>query len=92
MYNSLPMDMIEGPIAKVEKVEDMLDLFIKYAQSFGVPEVRLWQTIILHNFGSFQEFLFDPVSDLLQLGDIPKVTRCLAIMAKMVCIVWLYLS
>ena len=31
-----------------------------------------------------QEFLFSPVPDLLQLGDIPKVTRCLAIMAKMV--------
>ena len=42
MYNSLPMDMIEGPMAKVEKIEDKLELFIKYARRFGVPEVR-WQ-------------------------------------------------
>ena len=41
MYNSLPMDMIEGPMAKVEKIEDKLDMFIKYARRFGVPEVRL---------------------------------------------------
>ena len=39
MYNSLPMDMIEGPVAKVEKIEDKLELFIKYARRFGVPEV-----------------------------------------------------
>ena len=41
MYNSFPMDMIEGPMAKVEKIEDKLELFIKYARRFGVPEVRL---------------------------------------------------
>jgi hypothetical protein len=41
MYNSLPMDMIEGPMAKVERIEDKLELFIKYARRFGVPEVRL---------------------------------------------------
>ena len=34
------MDMIEGPVAKVEKIEDKLELFIKYARRFGVPEVR----------------------------------------------------
>ena len=38
MYNSLPMDMIEGPLAKVEKIEDKLQLFIDYARKFGVPE------------------------------------------------------
>ena len=32
----------------------------------------------------FQEFLFDPYKDLMELRDIPKVTRCLALMAKMV--------
>ena len=42
MYNSLPMDMIEGPMAKVEKIEDKLELFIKYARRFGVPEVSGW--------------------------------------------------
>ena len=41
MYNSLPMDMIEGPIAKVEKIEDKLEMFIKYARRFGVPEVKV---------------------------------------------------
>ena len=83
MYNSLPMDMIEGPMAKVEKIEDKLELFIKYARRFGVPEVRLTEKELL--ISSFmQEFLFSPVTDLLQLRDIPKVTRCLAIMAKMV--------
>ena len=40
MYNSLPMDMIEGPLAKVEKIEDKLQLFIDYARKFGVPEVK----------------------------------------------------
>jgi hypothetical protein len=37
-----------------------------------------------------KEFLFSPVPDLLQLGDIPKVTRCLAIMAKMVSMEFFY--
>ena len=32
----------------------------------------------------FKEFLFDPIEDLMKLKDIPKVTRCLALMAKMV--------
>ena len=31
-----------------------------------------------------QEFIFDPFEDLMNLKDIPKVTRCLALMAKMV--------
>ena len=31
-----------------------------------------------------KEFLFDPTEDLMNLKDIPKVTRCLALMAKMV--------
>ena len=38
-----------------------------------------------------QEFLFSPVPDLLQLGDIPKVTRGLAIMAKMVSMEFFYM-
>ena len=83
MYNSLPMDMIEGPMAKVEKIEDKLELFIKYARSFGVPEVKL-RDINLVSSLIVKEFLFSPVPDLLELGDIPKVTKCLAIMAKMV--------
>ena len=33
---------------------------------------------------NLQEFLFDPFEDLMKLKDIPKVTRCLALMAKMV--------
>ena len=41
MYNSISMDMVEGPVAKVEKIEDQLELFIKYARRFGVPEVKL---------------------------------------------------
>ena len=82
MYNSLPMDMIEGPLAKVEKIEDKLQLFIDYARKFGVPEVKF--SVSTKKYFKFQEFLFCPVEDLLQLGDIPKVTRCLAIMAKMV--------
>ena len=39
MYNSLPLDMTEGPMSKVEKIEDKLELFIKYGRRFGVPEV-----------------------------------------------------
>ena len=40
-----------------------------------------WLFILWRNV---QEFLFDPVRDLLEFGDIPKVTRCLAMMAKLV--------
>ena len=47
MYNSLPMDMIEGPIAKVEKIEDKLEMFIDYARKFGVPEVSVRKEDIL---------------------------------------------
>ena len=39
MYNSISMDMVEGPVAKVEKIEDQLELFVKYAKHFGVPQV-----------------------------------------------------
>ena len=55
-------------IYQVEKIEDQLEQFINYAERFGVP----------------QEFIFDPIEDLMLLKDIPKVTRCLALMAKMV--------
>ena len=40
--------------------------------------------LFLTKFLLFKEFLFDPYEDLIQLKDIPKVTRCLALMAKMV--------
>ena len=76
------MDMIEGPVAKVEKIEDKLELFIKYARRFGVPEVMEKMTLT-DIMLLLKEFLFDPVHDLLNAADIPKVTRCLAIMAKL---------
>ena len=41
MYNSISMDMVEGPVSKVEKIEDQLELFLKYAKRFGVPEVEI---------------------------------------------------
>ena len=40
MYNSISMDMVEGPVAKVEKIEDQMEQFVKYAKHFGVPQVR----------------------------------------------------
>ena len=66
-----------------------MELFLEYARNFGVPQVSvLVQTkYFIFNkqfFFLFQEFLFDPYEDLIQLKDIPKVTRCLALMAKMV--------
>jgi hypothetical protein len=30
--------LFQGPVSKVEKREDQLKTFIKYARSFGVPE------------------------------------------------------
>ncbi|XP_023347598.1 uncharacterized protein LOC111716380 [Eurytemora carolleeae] len=67
MYNSVPMDMIEGPVSKVEKREDKLELFLNYSRRFGVPE----------------KYLFDPEIDLTLKQNIPKVTRCLASLAKL---------
>ena len=49
MYNSISTDMVEGPVAKVEKIEDQLELFIKYARRFGVPEVKKINDLILNN-------------------------------------------
>ena len=49
MYNSISMDMVEGPVAKVEKIEDQLELFIKYARRFGVPEVKLIKKNLIVN-------------------------------------------
>ena len=40
MYNSISMDMVDGPVAKVEKIEDQMELFVDYARNFGVPQVR----------------------------------------------------
>ena len=55
MYNSISMDMVEGPVSKVrlfvssssysskqfqvEKIEDQMELFLEYARNFGVPQV-----------------------------------------------------
>ena len=65
-----------------------MELFLEYARNFGVPQVSVSADKIFHfqqtKFLLFQEFLFDPYEDLIQLKDIPKVTRCLALMAKMV--------
>ena len=87
MYNSISMDMVVGPVAKVEKIEDQLELFVDYARNFGVPQVsiqpRSCDCVCKCRLCLFQEFLFDPVEDLMLLKDIPKVTRCLALMAKM---------
>ena len=87
MYNSISMDMVVGPVAKVEKIEDQLELFVDYARNFGVPQVnvqhRSCDPVCECRLCLFQEFLFDPVEDLMLLKDIPKVTRCLALMAKM---------
>ena len=41
MYNSISMDMVVGPVAKVEKIEDQLELFVDYARNFGVPQVNI---------------------------------------------------
>ena len=57
MFNSISMDMVEGPVSKVgfsfsfsisfikviqvEKVEDQMELFLEYARNFGVPQVFL---------------------------------------------------
>ena len=49
MYNSISMDMVEGPVAKVEKIEDQMEQFVKYAKHFGVPQVRKY-----HNLKVFQ--------------------------------------
>ena len=32
---------LQGPFARVEKREDQLEVFLKYAGLFGVPEVLL---------------------------------------------------
>ena len=32
----------QGPFARVEKREDQLEVFLKYAGLFGVPEVLSW--------------------------------------------------
>ena len=39
MYNSISMDMVVGPVAKVEKIEDQMEQFVDYAKNFGVPQV-----------------------------------------------------
>ena len=39
MYNSIAMDIVEGPVSKVEKIEDQMELFLEYATNFGVPQV-----------------------------------------------------
>ena len=39
MYNSISMDMVVGPVAKVEKIEDQMEQFVDYARNFGVPQV-----------------------------------------------------
>ena len=57
MYNSISMDMVEGPVSKVrlfvtsssysskqfqvEKIEDQMELFLEYARNFGVPQVLI---------------------------------------------------
>ena len=33
--------IVQGPFARVEKREDQLEVFLKYAGLFGVPEVPL---------------------------------------------------
>ena len=33
------MDMVVGPVAKVEKIEDQMEQFVDYARNFGVPQV-----------------------------------------------------
>ena len=39
MYNSISMDMVVGPVAKVEKIEEQMEQFVDYARNFGVPQV-----------------------------------------------------
>ena len=51
---------------QVERVEDQLKLFVQFAEKLGLPD----------------HCLFDPATDLLELRDIPRVTRCLATMAR----------
>ena len=74
---------LQGPFARVEKREDQLEVFLKYAGLFGVPEVTLclgysiFFLIICARLRplfliSIQEFLFDPEHDLFQYGDIPR--------------------
>ena len=68
MYNSMPRDLVEvswwrrhihyypqGPFARVEKREDQLEVFLKYAGLFGVPEVLVLSHELCNK--SVQEFL-----------------------------------
>ena len=48
MYNSISMDMVVGPVAKVEKIEDQMEQFVDYARNFGVPQVSEYIIILLN--------------------------------------------
>ena len=64
MYNSISMDMVEGPVSKVrfssfssfyffkliqvEKIEDQMELFLEYARNFGVPQVCITSEKVMY--------------------------------------------
>ena len=86
MFNSVPIDPTEaelnGQLSKEAKKAKPDDLSEKFRRKMMLDRIK---TLLVHlkRFGIPSAYLFE-IEDLSELKNVPKVTRCVAMMAKMV--------